>query len=89
MAGNHDWYADGLKGVKRQEKFIEEYLDRKNVLLPKPGCSGPEEIELGDDLVLLLIDSQWYLTNWENETEINDDCPVKSREFLPTTISSP
>lgn len=82
VAGNHDWYADGLKGVKRQEKFIEEYLDRKNVLLPKPGCSGPEEIELGDDLVLLLIDSQWYLTNWENETEINDDCPVKSREFF-------
>ncbi|MEZ5043786.1 MAG: metallophosphoesterase [Saprospiraceae bacterium] len=82
VAGNHDWYNDGLEGVKRQEKFIEEYLDRKNVLLPKPGCSGPEEIELTDDLVLLLIDSQWYLTNWENETEINDDCPVKSRDFF-------
>lgn len=82
VAGNHDWYVDGLKGVKRQEKFIEKYLDRKNVLLPKPGCSGPEEIELTDDLVLLLIDSQWYLTNWEDETEINDGCPVKSREFF-------
>lgn len=82
VAGNHDWYADGLKGVKRQERFIEKYLGRKDVLLPKPGCSGPEEIELTDDLVLLLIDSQWYLTDWENETEINDDCPVKSREFF-------
>ncbi len=82
VAGNHDWYVDGLKGVKRQEKFIEKYLDRKNVLLPKPGCSGPEEIELTEDLVLLLIDSQWYLTDWEDETEINDDCPVKSREFF-------
>ena len=34
VAGNHDWYADGLKGVKRQEKFIEEWAIwkfRKNV----------------------------------------------------------
>jgi hypothetical protein len=52
VAGNHDWYRHGLEGVKRQKKFIEEYLNRKDVLLPEPGCGDPVEIELSDNLVL-------------------------------------
>ncbi|MBK7869850.1 MAG: metallophosphoesterase [Saprospiraceae bacterium] len=80
VAGNHDWYGHGLEGVKRQQKFIEEYLDRKDVFLPKPGCGDPVEIELEDNLVLVLLDSQWWLENWNGETEINQGCEVKSRK---------
>jgi len=80
VAGNHDWYRHGLEGVKRQKDFIEEYLDREDVLLPDPGCGDPEEIELSENLVLVLIDSQWWLENWRGETEINVGCEVKSRK---------
>lgn len=79
IAGNHDWYWHGLKGVKRQKDFVEEYLDNKDVFFPDPGCGGPEEIELSENLVLIIIDSQWFLSNWEGETEINDGCEAKSR----------
>ncbi|MCB0486537.1 MAG: metallophosphoesterase, partial [Flavobacteriaceae bacterium] len=24
ISGNHDWYSNGIKGVKRQQEFIEE-----------------------------------------------------------------
>lgn len=77
IAGNHDWYWHGLKGVKRQKDFVEEYLDNKDVFFPDPGCGGPEEIELSENLVLIIIDSQWFLSNWEGETEINDGCEAK------------
>lgn len=80
VAGNHDWYRHGLAGVKRQKKFIENYLGRKDVLLPKPGCGDPVEIELSENLVLVLLDSQWWLENWQGETEINAGCEVKSRQ---------
>ncbi len=80
VAGNHDWYGHGLEGVKQQKKFIEEYLNREDVLLPKPGCGDPVEIELNDNLVLVLVDSQWWLENWRGETEINVGCEVKSRK---------
>ena len=36
IPGNHDWYS-GLKGLKRQEKFVEDALG-KNTFLPENGC---------------------------------------------------
>ncbi|MCB9350082.1 MAG: metallophosphoesterase [Lewinellaceae bacterium] len=82
IVGNHDWYEYGLDGVKRQKRFIEKYLDRKDVVLPEPGCGDPVEVELTDNLVLVLIDSQWYLEDWDGHTEINDGCEVKSRDVF-------
>ncbi|MEL7119760.1 MAG: metallophosphoesterase [Bacteroidota bacterium] len=79
IAGNHDWYGYGLEGVKAQRKFLEKYLDREDIFLPKPGCGDPQEIELTDDLVLILLDSQWWLENWDKEPRINNGCEVQSR----------
>ena len=86
--GNHDWRKYGLKGVKRQEKYIERTLnegivnedDWENYFLPDRGCAGPEVVEINDQLVVVVVDSQWYLTDWDTEPEINDDCEVKSRK---------
>ena len=76
IPGNHDWYS-GLSGLKRQEKYIEDKLG-KNTFLPENGC--PLEVEKPDeDIVLILIDSQWYLNNWDKHPTINDDCEIKTR----------
>jgi hypothetical protein len=79
VAGNHDWAKWGLDGVKRQEKYIEKKLNRGNVFVPDAGCGDPKEIEINENLVILAIDSQWFLQDWDGETEINDGCEVKSR----------
>ncbi len=79
VAGNHDWAKWGLDGVQRQEKYIEKQLDKGNVFIPNAGCGDPKEVELGENLVLLAIDSQWWLQDWKGETEINNGCEVKSR----------
>ena len=78
IPGNHDWYANGLKGLKRQEKYIEDILG-KNTFLPENGCPI-EKVTINDDIVLIVIDSQWYLTNWDEHPTINDNCEIKTRE---------
>ncbi|MDX1408866.1 MAG: metallophosphoesterase, partial [Saprospiraceae bacterium] len=86
VPGNHDWKkgkASGLRQIRRQEKFIEENGEGIVRMLPENGCPGPEVVEIGDDLVLLLIDTQWWLHNWSREKEINEDCDAQSRlDFL-------
>ena len=32
IPGNHDWYSGGIKGLKRQEKYIEDALDKKRCI---------------------------------------------------------
>jgi predicted phosphodiesterase len=79
VAGNHDWYGYGIDGLQRQARYLNKQTDGQAKLLPRPGCGDPVEIELTDDLTLLLLDSQWWLANWDGESEINDGCEAKSR----------
>ena len=78
IPGNHDWYSGGLKGLKREEKYIEKALDDKNIFLPENGCPI-EEIKIGDDIIVLAIDTEWYLVNWDKHPTINDNCEIKDR----------
>jgi hypothetical protein len=77
IPGNHDWYADGLKGLERQEKYITKILGKKS-FLPKNGCPI-EKVDISDEIVLIVVDSEWYLTNWDKHPTINDDCEIKTR----------
>jgi len=77
IPGNHDWYSNGLKGLKRQEKYIEDALG-KNTFLPENGCPI-EKVEVSEDIVMIVIDTEWYLTNWDKHPTINDDCEIKTR----------
>ncbi|WP_255402359.1 ShlB/FhaC/HecB family hemolysin secretion/activation protein [Tenacibaculum sp. SG-28] len=77
MPGNHDWY-NGLKGLKRQERMVENTLGKKS-FLPENGC-GIKKVELNDSLTLILIDSKWYITDWDNHPTINEDCDIKTRD---------
>lgn len=77
LPGNHDWDdggEDGLNAVRRQEKYIEDYLDRGNTFLPDDGFPGPVDIELmdddedprlRDDIRLIILDTQWWLHKHE------------------------
>jgi len=89
IPGNHDWRGWGLKGLKEQEKFVENYLnslkgkedknDWENYFLPDDGCSGPEAVELSDDVVMLVVDSHWWLTDWDKHPKINEGCEARNR----------
>lgn len=80
MPGNHDWYNQGVIGLKRQEKYLQERLGRDDVFHPKAGC-GMESIEISEKIQLIVVDSEWFLNNWDKNPTINDNCPeIKTRE---------
>ena len=89
LPGNHDWRGWGLKGIKREEKFVETYLnnrrgktnkeDWENYFLPDDGCSGAEVVELNEQVVLIVVDSEWWLHDWDKEPGINAGCETKNR----------
>jgi len=79
IPGNHDWYSDGLKGLEREQKYIEKHLDSKKVFFPRNGCPI-KKIDVNDDVVVIAIDTEWYLVNWDKNPNMNDDCEIKDRE---------
>lgn len=83
LPGNHDWYKYGIEGLDRQKDYLKEATGRKKMWQPKIGCGGPEVVEVHDELIYIIIDSQWWLTNWKKHPSINNDCGATSRtEFL-------
>ncbi|MBT8236993.1 MAG: metallophosphoesterase, partial [Bacteroidia bacterium] len=77
IPGNHDWYSEGPKGVKRQERYVEEILGN-NSFLPEDGCPI-RKVEINEAIELIVVDTEWYLTKWDKHPTINDDCEIRTR----------
>lgn len=86
IPGNHDWYS-GLEGLKRQEKIVTDYLNDKKSFLPKKGCAI-DDVKINDQILLITIDSQWFLENWDKTPKINDNCSIKTREAFIDELES-
>ncbi|WP_299208503.1 metallophosphoesterase [uncultured Dokdonia sp.] len=87
IPGNHDWYSQGLNGLKRQEKFIEDALNDKEAFQPENGCPI-ESISISDEIELIIIDTQWYLENWDRNPTMNDECEIRTRTDFFLEIES-
>lgn len=73
IPGNHDWKSSGKSGlqwVRRQERFVETYLNRGNTFLPDSGYPGPVSVSFGKNpsftgknfgLRLIILDTQWWV----------------------------
>lgn len=59
IPGNHDW-ANGLAGVLRQARFVETRGRGLATFLPRNGCPGPEVMDVGISLRIVLLDTQWW-----------------------------
>lgn len=78
ISGNHDWYS-GFEGLKEQSEIVNTELGDTKAFLPRKSC-GLERFKINSDVILLAIDSQWYLENWDHYPTINADCDIKTRE---------
>jgi len=82
IPGNHDWYNKGLKGLKREEDYFEEKLKDKKIFYPSSGCAL-KSIDVSEKVQLIILDSQWFLTDWDKHPTINDNCSeIKTREAM-------
>jgi len=85
VPGNHDWnrsQVGGLKAVQREEKYIESYLEKdNNIFVPDNACPGPQEIHLTDDIVLVALDSEWYLNGHYEVDKATSTCKVIDKDL--------
>ena len=88
IPGNHDWKNGKIGGwqqVKNQVDYINT-LDMKNVeAWPQDGCPGPVEIKLNDSVVLVLLDSQWWLHLHEKPGP-ESQCEFKTEDQVITAL---
>lgn len=65
IMGNHDWENGKLGGWQRvinQVNYINNLGHDSIKALPDvPGCPGPTYLELNNQLVVVFIDSQWFM----------------------------
>jgi len=79
IPGHHEWSKNGHKGVKSIEKYIEKNSKAKFY----PNNSEPiKHTDIGEHIILLTLDSQWFLEDWNRDTYINDDTPIQNRNLF-------
>jgi predicted MPP superfamily phosphohydrolase len=76
IPGNHDWYS-GVDGLREQEKMVDNVLG-KNSFQPEDGCPLAS-YEISDSIIIIAVDSEWYITDWDKHPKINDNCEIKTR----------
>ncbi len=75
--GVNEWNKKGHKSLDDMESFLQD--NSKAKFWPNDGC-GIESKEINDDVALIMIDSQWYLENWDEYPYINNKCDIKTRD---------
>lgn len=81
IPGNHDWEngrPTGYGALMRQQRYINTQSDRKVHFLPGGGCPGPEVVNIGENTVLVIMDSQWWLHNF-GKPGLESDCDSKTK----------
>ncbi len=76
--GTNEWNATAPQSIDDLESFLQE---GNQEFWPDDGCPRERE-SLGDDVVIISIDSQWFLENWDRHPDMNNDCDLNSREQL-------
>ncbi|HKO81677.1 MAG TPA: metallophosphoesterase [Chitinophagaceae bacterium] len=82
IPGNHDWKnggVDGYETVRRQQIYVDQYGEGKVEFYPKGGCPGPVEVAIGDDVVLVMMDSQWWIHS-NDKPGVESDCEYKTED---------
>jgi len=79
IPGDKDWDYYKSKELKK----LGDYLDQEiggDIIVPENGCGNLEVKEIGKNLALVFLDSEWYFQNWDEDKHINKGCAVQSRE---------
>ncbi len=81
IPGNHDWANEALDGteiVKRQGKYVNNSGNPNVHFYPEDGCPGPVKVDITDDIVLVMYDSQWFIRPQGTKPGIESDCDAKT-----------
>ncbi|QNE39300.1 metallophosphoesterase [Hymenobacter sp. NBH84] len=63
LSGNHDWNKgrrDGYEYLLRQEAYVRDHLPTAHYL-PARGCPGPATLQLPGNVLLVVLNTQWWV----------------------------
>src|SRR5690606_3465027 len=69
IPGDRDW--GGADALERQADFLAAHLG-EGVFLPEPGRPGPVDLRLADHLVLIALDTEWWLRDPDDRPSGDD-----------------
>ena len=75
--GENEWVKDVPQSIDDLESFLQD--NSKAKFWPNDGCPIERET-INDDVVLEMVDSQWYLEDWDDHPYINEKCEHKTRD---------
>lgn len=88
IPGNHDWKNGKIGGwhqVTNQENYINS-LEQKNIIAqPTDGCPGPIAYDLSEKVVLVLMDSQWFM-HIHDKPGPSSNCVTKTVDEFSTEL---
>lgn len=88
IPGDAEWkYKDSRKGKAIQD-FLTGTAENSNTYFPKNG--GPlGKVLINENLEIIFIDSQWYITHWDDVNYINENSPdIKTRRRFLEELES-
>ncbi|WP_142783828.1 metallophosphatase [Changchengzhania lutea] len=77
IPGKNEWNKGGHKNLDDLESFLQDHSQAK--FWPNDGCPIERET-LSDEVELVMVDTQWYLEDWDKHPYLNNDCEIKTRE---------
>lgn len=85
LPGNRDWKG-GVDGLELEEDFLKDKFADESILQPHNGCPM-ESIDVNKNVQLIVLDTQWFLEDWDQYPKMNDKCNIKTREKLFVEIA--
>ncbi len=88
IPGNHDWMnggSGGYQAILREQRYLDG-LGKKNLkFYPEDGCPGPVQVSVTDNVVLIMMDSQWWI-HQNDKPGFESECPFKTKEEVVDEI---
>ncbi|WP_236705121.1 metallophosphoesterase [Hymenobacter sp. AT01-02] len=84
LSGNHDWHKgrpDGWEYLRRQETYVHEYLPTAHYL-PAGGTPGPVTLQLTEGVLLVVMNTQWWVQRGARPTGNSKEAFRQLREVL-------
>lgn len=93
VPGNHDYAGTGWRGLERQRRYLADRGNPRLQALPDSGCPGPQTLDLGERLRLVLLDTQWWFESGPRPLHPQSHCPCDSEDEIVSelgrTLASP
>lgn len=90
LPGNHDWAKGGDSGwsaLQRAEAFVTRRGGPQVVYLPGGGCPGPAVRDVGQQLRVVILDTQWWLHGGPKPVDPESACRADSRRELLDSLA--